>query len=119
MPKQAQELKAAVVGKLTEPGLHFVGRGRGLALQVKGPPCSWVLRLVVGAARRDMGRGSIQRIDAQPIHKPRFRTGLLAPLGLPLRYRFQAFDRLTLREAALTFPLLTVPAMRPPRPACR
>jgi integrase len=57
MPRQAQELKAAAVGKLTAPGLHFVGGVPGLALQVKGPARSWVLRLVVGAARRDMGLG--------------------------------------------------------------
>ena len=34
MPKLAKELGALAVGKLAEPGLHFVGGVAGLALQV-------------------------------------------------------------------------------------
>lgn len=58
MPKVAKELGALVVSRLTEPGLHFVGGVPGLVLQItEGGGRSWLLRVVVGGKRREMGLG--------------------------------------------------------------
>jgi integrase len=58
MPKKAKELTALEVKNLVEPGLHFVGGVAGLALQVlPSGGRTWVLRIVIGAKRRDMGLG--------------------------------------------------------------
>jgi integrase len=58
MPRKAVELSALEVKNLKKPGLHFVGGVAGLALQVVAPESrSWVLRVMVGAKRRDMGLG--------------------------------------------------------------
>jgi len=59
MPKKAMELGALQVGKLADPGLHFVGGVAGLALQVTPSGArSWTLRAVIGGKRRDMGLGA-------------------------------------------------------------
>lgn len=59
MPRKASELNALAVSRLTKPGLHFVGGVPGLALQVSDSGSrSWVLRVMVGGRRRDMGLGS-------------------------------------------------------------
>lgn len=58
MPKKAKELTALEVKNLNEPGLHFVGGVAGLALQVlPSGGRTWVLRVVIGKKRRDMGLG--------------------------------------------------------------
>lgn len=46
------------VGRLTKPGLHFVGGVAGLGLQVSPTGArSWLLRYVAGGKRREMGLG--------------------------------------------------------------
>ncbi|WP_106640868.1 tyrosine-type recombinase/integrase [Allosphingosinicella vermicomposti] len=65
MPKRAKELSALAVKNLTTPGLHFVGGGRvpGLALQVLPTGGrSWVLRIMIGGKRRDMGLGGYPEV---------------------------------------------------------
>jgi len=58
MARKAKELGALEVGRLTAPGLHFVGTVAGLALQVTDSGArSWILRVMVGGKRRDMGLG--------------------------------------------------------------
>lgn len=58
MPKKAAELTAIEVKNLSAKGLHFVGGVAGLALQVLPTGGrTWVLRVKVGAKRRDMGLG--------------------------------------------------------------
>lgn len=58
MAKKARELSALEVKNLTTEGFHFVGGVAGLALQVlKSGGRSWVLRMVIGTRRRDMGLG--------------------------------------------------------------
>jgi integrase len=64
MPKVANELGALQVQKLAAvPGLHFVGGVHGLALQVASAGAkSWILRMVVGGKRREMGLGPYPEI---------------------------------------------------------
>lgn len=57
MPKLAKEMGALVVSRLKAEGLHAVGGVAGLYLQVRGPSKSWILRVMVGKKRRDMGLG--------------------------------------------------------------
>jgi len=58
MARKAAELGALEVGRLAKPGLHFVGGVAGLALQVTaGGTRSWILRVLIGGKRRDMGLG--------------------------------------------------------------
>ena len=58
MPKKAKELSAIEVSRLTEQGLQAVGGVAGLLLQVtKTGSRSWILRVMVGSKRRDIGLG--------------------------------------------------------------
>lgn len=58
MPKKAKELSALEVKALTKPGVHAVGGVAGLMLQVQESGSrSWLLRIMVGGKRRDMGLG--------------------------------------------------------------
>lgn len=57
MPKLAREMGALDVSRLKGEGLYAVGGVAGLYLQVRGPSKSWILRVMVGKKRRDMGLG--------------------------------------------------------------
>ncbi|XVJ70711.1 MAG: integrase arm-type DNA-binding domain-containing protein [Rhizobacter sp.] len=58
MARKAKELGPLAVGRLNQPGLHFVGGVAGLAMQVSASGArSWVLRIQIGDKRRDMGLG--------------------------------------------------------------
>lgn len=58
MARKAKELGALEISRLDRPGLHFVGGVAGLALQVTDTGArSWILRVMVGGKRRDMGLG--------------------------------------------------------------
>lgn len=58
MARKAKELSALEVNRLTTPGLNFVGGVAGLALQVMPSGArSWILRVMVGGKRREMGLG--------------------------------------------------------------
>ncbi|MEA5124348.1 phage integrase central domain-containing protein [Xanthomonas floridensis] len=57
MPKQTKELAAVMVPRLPS-GLHAAGGATGLYLRVSATGArSWVLRVMVGNRRRDMGLG--------------------------------------------------------------
>ena len=59
MPKRAKERGALEVTRLVTPGLHAVGNPAGLHLRVKPTGArSWILRVTVGASRRDIGLGA-------------------------------------------------------------
>lgn len=58
MPKKTRELSALEVSRLNTPGLHMVGGVSGLGLQVSPTGArSWVLRVMIGGKRRDIGLG--------------------------------------------------------------
>jgi integrase len=58
MPKKAKEMGArAVAEKAKVLGLHAVGGVPGLQLQVRGDAVSWILRVMIGGKRRDIGLG--------------------------------------------------------------
>jgi len=64
MPRIAKALKPLELRRLTEPGLHAVGHVPGLYLNVStGTAKSWILRIVVGGKRREIGLGSYPEIE--------------------------------------------------------
>jgi integrase len=69
MPRVAKELGALAVSRLKKPGTHAVGKVAGLALQVTPSGArSWVLRVMVGGRRREIGLGAYPGValkDAQ------------------------------------------------------
>ncbi len=63
MPRKAKELSALEVRRLVNPGRWSVGGVDGLALQVTPTGArSWVLRVVAGVLRREMGLGSFPTV---------------------------------------------------------
>lgn len=64
MPREAKELSALEVRRLTKPGRWSVGGVGGLALQVTASGAkSWVLRMPVGGRQRGMGLGSFLAVS--------------------------------------------------------
>lgn len=65
MPKVAKELGALAVSRLTQEGMHPVGKVAGLYLQVTGAKSrSWILRVKVGDRRREIGLGAFPAISS-------------------------------------------------------
>jgi len=63
VPKTAKkELTAIEVNRLTAKGLHAIGGVTGLYLQVIPPARSWILRIKIGAKRRDIGLGGFPTV---------------------------------------------------------
>lgn len=63
MPRQAAELSALVVSRLTMPGCHAVGGVAGLYLQVLPTGGrTWILRAAFGGRRREMGLGGFPSV---------------------------------------------------------
>jgi len=58
----AKERSALEVGRIKTAGMHSVGGVPGLYLQVKPPARTWILRVMVGVRRRDMGLGGFPEV---------------------------------------------------------
>lgn len=64
MPKMADNLTPLAIKKLNRKGLHFVGHVKGLALNISATGGrSWILRVVVGGKRRDIGLGAYSELS--------------------------------------------------------
>lgn len=64
MPKVAKELGALAVSRLTEIGMHPVGKVAGLYLQVATRSSrSWILRVKIGDKRREIGLGAYPAVS--------------------------------------------------------
>ena len=106
MPKLARELGPLAVKALTAPGLHFVGGVQGLALHVtKTGARSWVLRVMVAGARREMGLGNFPGVTlAMARDKARTARELISQGIDPIEQNRAARSALAaVAAAALTF----------------
>jgi len=66
MAKAVKALTALEVNRLSAPGMHTVGAVPGLYLRVLPSPSasrSWILRIKIGGARRDLGLGGYPEVS--------------------------------------------------------
>lgn len=107
MPKIADELGALQVAKRAGTvGLHFVGGVHGLALQVTGAGAkSWILRVVIGGKRREMGLGPYPEVTlAKARDKAREARDMVRGGVDPIQRQREAASALrAAAAAALTF----------------
>ncbi|MFD1555751.1 tyrosine-type recombinase/integrase [Paraburkholderia silviterrae] len=106
MPKIAKELSALAVSRLTQPGLHSVGRVAGLALQVTPAGArSWILRTMVGSKRREIGLGAYPAVTlADACRKAQETRDAIANGTDPVMARKVAASRLRAAQASeITF----------------
>ncbi|MDR6377313.1 tyrosine-type recombinase/integrase [Paraburkholderia caledonica] len=101
MPKVAKELGALAVSKLSEPGMHPVGKVAGLYLQISASNArSWILRVKVGERRREIGLGpypSVSLKDAQT--KAQAERDKISAGVDPILQRREAASRLKASQA--------------------
>lgn len=83
MGRKAKDLAPLAVAKLVAPGMHFVGHVSGLALRVSDTGSrSWILRIMVGGKRRDIGLGAFPEVslaaakDAAKSKRDQVRNGI-------------------------------------------
>lgn len=106
MGKVAKPLTAIEVGRLEEPGYHAVGVVPGLHLQVTaGGAKSWVLRVVVGTKRREIGLGPYPAVKlAQAHEQAREMRDLIAQGVDPVERKRALASQLLARQATeMTF----------------
>src|SRR5690349_18744193 len=64
MARIAKTMSALEVGRLNQPGYHFVGGVPGLILQVTPSGArTWLLRAMVGERRREIGLGGFPEVS--------------------------------------------------------
>ena len=108
MAKVAKPLTAIEVGRLEEPGYHAVGTVPGLYLQVTpGGAKSWVMRVKVGAKRREIGLGSYPAVKLAQAHEKARQTREQIAGGVdPIEHKKALLSELMAKQA-LEFTLLT------------
>ncbi|MEX2122387.1 MAG: integrase arm-type DNA-binding domain-containing protein [Woeseia sp.] len=106
MPKQAKELSAFQIKRLKRPGMHAVGGVSGLHLKIKGETSrNWILRVVIGDRRRDIGLGGYPAVTLEQARTLAREARLQIREGIdPVAARRAAQDSLRTAEAKrLTF----------------
>lgn len=106
MPRKAKALSALEVGRLSTPGLHAVGGVSGLHLRVRDTGArNWILRIVVGTQRRDLGLGAFPDVPlAEAREKARqAREQVAAGIDPALARREARSALIAQQNAALTF----------------
>lgn len=98
----AKELSALEVGRIKSAGLHAVGGVAGLCLQVAPSGArSWVLRVVIGGKRREMGLGAFPGVTLAGAREKARDARLKIEQGIdPIMEREQAASRLRAQQAA-------------------
>lgn len=102
MGKKAEEQSDLWVRQRTQPGLYFVGGVAGLALQVAPSGArSWILRIKVGAKRRDMGLGGYPDVTLAGARKAARDARALVKAGVdPIEQARAARSALAASQAA-------------------
>jgi hypothetical protein len=79
MPKRVKNLTAVEIKRINKPGRHAVGTVSGLLLFVKESGTkSWILRVMIGLKRRNMGLGPYPEVTLAMAHeKARKYKGLI------------------------------------------
>ena len=82
MARVAKTLTALEVNRLSAAGLHAVGGVPGLCLRIASPPSagrSWMLRILIAGARREIGLGGYPRVSlAQARESARLKRELVS-----------------------------------------
>ena len=101
MPRKAAELSPLSISRLKEPGLWAVGGVAGLYLHVNDRGArSWILRVVVGDKRRDMGLGGYPDIGVADARQKAREARLKIEQGVdPILLRKQAKSELMALQA--------------------
>lgn len=106
MPKRTRELSPLAVSRLKKPGFHNVGGVTGLHLQITDSgAASWVLRVLIGDRRRDMGLGGYPSVTLQDARNRARQAREMIWQGVdPIEERKAARSRLVAEaERVLTF----------------
>lgn len=96
MPRIAKALGPLQIKRLNEPGYHAVGHVPGLYMQVTSSTAkSWVMRLMVGQKRREIGLGSFPEVElAAALDKAREARQKVAEGIDPVEAKREARSRL-------------------------
>lgn len=101
MPKVAPELSSRAVAALKVEGRHAVGGAPGLHLRISAGHRGWVLRIMVGDQRRDIGLGPFPEVAlAQAREKAREMHRLVRDGIDPLIHKRARRSELLGRQAA-------------------
>lgn len=114
MPKVAKELSATEVRRKTKPGFHAVGGVSGLLLRVSPTGArSWILRVMVGKKRRDIGLGGFPTVTLADAREKAREARRLIEKGIdPADRRKAARMALAAAQDAMTFSQATEAFLR-------